>query len=110
MTDYENYNEYESSGGSAWGLGITMLLVGLGAGALAGLLLAPRTGRATRKILRRKYEDTMDTLNEHADDLRERSAGWVEKAKDIAGVMGDQAEYAGGKVRDLGKEVRKRTR
>ena len=110
MTDYENYNEYEEEGRSSWGLAITMLLIGLGGGALAGLLLAPRTGRQTRKMLRRRYEDTMETLNEHADELRERSSEWVEKAKDIAGAVGDQAEYASGKVRDLGREVRKRTR
>jgi|SRR5579859_882628 len=110
MTDYENYNEYEDEGRGAWGLGITMLLVGLGAGALMGLLLAPRPGRQTRKLLRRKYEDTMDTLNEQAEELRERGSEWMEKAKDFAGTVGDQAEYASGKVRDLGREVRKRTR
>jgi gas vesicle protein len=110
MTDYENYNEYEAEGRSAWGIGITMLLVGLGAGALAGLLLAPRAGRQTRKLLRRKYEDTMETLNEQAEELRERGSEWVEKAKDLAGAVGEQAEFASGKVRDLGREVRKRTR
>lgn len=108
MTDYD-YNEYESEGGSSWGIGITMLLIGIGAGALAGLLLAPRTGRQTRRLIRRKYEDTLDTLNEQAGELRERSAEWVEKAKDFAGAVGEQAEVASGKVRDLGREVRRRT-
>ena len=110
MTDYENYNDYETEGRSAWGLGITMLLIGLGGGALAGLLLAPRAGRQTRKMLRRKYEDTMETLNEQAGELRDRSSEWVEKAKDFAGAMGDSAEVAGNKVRDFGRDVRKRTK
>jgi len=110
MTDYENSQEFEREERSTWGLGITMLLIGVGAGALAGLLLAPRSGRQTRKMLRRRYEDTMETLNDQAEELRERGSEWVSKAKDIAGTMGDSVEFASGKVRDLGREVKRRTR
>ncbi len=38
---------YESSESSHIGTAITFLLIGLGAGALAGLLLAPKTGKQT---------------------------------------------------------------
>jgi len=110
MTDYESHQEYEGNEGSNWGLGITLLLIGVGAGALAGLLLAPRSGRQTRKMLRRRYEDTMETLNEQAEELRERGSEWVGRAKDIAGNMGDSVEFASNKVRDLGREVKKRSR
>jgi len=109
MTDYEINQEYERDERSAWGLGITMLLIGVGAGALLGLLLAPRSGRQTRKLLRRRYQDTMDTLNEQAEELRERGSEWVDKAKDIAESMGDSVEFASGKVRDLRREVKRRT-
>ena len=110
MTDYETSLEPESNSGSSWGLAITMLLIGIGGGALAGLLLAPRSGRQTRKMLRRRYEDTMETLNEQAEELRERGSEWVGKAKDIAGTMGDSVDFASNKVRDLGREVKRRTR
>ena len=44
---------YNSSEGSHIGTAITFLLIGLGAGALAGLLLAPKAGKQLRKDLRR---------------------------------------------------------
>ena len=52
---------YESSDGSNIGTAITFLLIGLGAGALAGLLLAPKTGKQLRRDLQRGYEDAKDT-------------------------------------------------
>ena len=110
MTDYDRFGEYRQSERSPVGLGITLLLVGLGAGALTALLLAPRTGKQTRKLLRRKYEDTMDTLNEHADDLRERSSEWIGRAKDFAGNVGDTANEVQDRVRAFGKEARSRVR
>ena len=42
--------KYEASdGGSAAGTAVTFLLIGLGAGALLGLLLAPKPGKQTEK-------------------------------------------------------------
>lgn len=108
MTDYERFGEYQASEGSAWGLGITLLLVGLGAGALVSLLLAPRSGKQTRKILRRKYEDTVDTLNERAEELRERGSEWFNRARDIADNMSETASDARDKVRAMGREARRR--
>ena len=103
MTDYDRFGEYQPSEGSPWGLGITLLLVGLGAGALTALLLAPTSGRQARKKLRRKYEDTMDTLNERADEWKERGADWIGKAKDFAGNIRPKAEEAAEKVRAFNK-------
>src|SRR5262245_53011788 len=99
MTDYERVGEYQSSepqsGGGGWGLGITMLLIGLGAGALTTLLFAPRSGRQTRRMLRRKYEDAVDTINERADEWKERGAGWAETARGWIGSANDAAEDVG---------------
>jgi len=108
MTDYERFGEYKSSEGSNWGLGITLLLVGLGAGALTALLLAPRSGKQTRKMLRRRYEDTKDTLNQQAEELRERGSDWIDKARDLAGSVAGRTEEARGKVRAFGKEAKRR--
>ena len=49
---------YEASeGGSSAGTAMTFLLIGLGAGALLGLLLAPKAGKQIRKDLRKKYDN-----------------------------------------------------
>jgi gas vesicle protein len=112
-TDYERFGEYQSSeqktaGGNGWGLGITMLLIGLGAGALTALLFAPRSGRHTRRMLRRKYEDAMDTFNEHTDEWKERGAGWAETARGWIGTAKDAAETVSDRIRPMAKEAKRR--
>ncbi len=111
MTDYERFGEYQASeqpSGSGLGLGITMLLIGLGAGALTALLLAPRSGRQTRRMLRRKYEDAVETINERADEWKERGAGWAETARGWVGSAKDAAENVSERVRPMVKEARKK--
>ena len=69
-----------TSGGSGLGMGLTLLLVGLGVGAITALLLAPDTGRKTRKKLRRRYEDTRERLGDWGDqasDAWERGSDWA---------------------------------
>ena len=63
---------YESSESSNIGTAITFLLIGLGAGALAGLLLAPKSGKQLRRDLQRGYEDTKDAVGEWADEAKDR--------------------------------------
>lgn len=47
--------KYESSEhGGTVGTGITFLLIGLGAGALIGMMFAPKAGKQMRKELRRR--------------------------------------------------------
>jgi hypothetical protein len=53
---------YESSEGNNLATAITFFLIGLGAGALAALALAPKTGKQFRRDLRRGYDDAKDTL------------------------------------------------
>lgn len=62
-------------------------LVGMGLGAIAGLLFAPRSGEDTRKYLRERSNKGLDTLNQQAGKLRESAEGMVEKGK---GFMGRQ--------------------
>ena len=60
---------YESSEGSNVGTAITFLLIGLGAGALAGLLLAPKSGKALRRVQRLCHQGAFDhTANEQQRD------------------------------------------
>ena len=67
-----NSGRYESSEGSTVGTAITFLLIGLGAGALMGLLLAPKSGKQLRRDLQRGYAEAKDNLEEWADDAKDR--------------------------------------
>ncbi len=91
MTDYEHFGEYQSSDRSALGTALTFLFIGLGAGALAALLFAPKTGKQMRKLLRRKYEDALegaDELVERGGEWARRGGAWVEDAKGKVAPMG----------------------
>ena len=82
VSDFEPNGEYEES--VSLGLGLTMLLVGLAAGALVALLLAPKTGKQMRRTLRRKYEDArevMEDIGEQAGDWIDKGSEWADKAK-----------------------------
>ena len=82
---------YESSNKSNVGTAITFLMIGVGAGALIALMLAPKTGKQMRKDLRRKYDDARDTLQDWSEeamdrvnDVVDRSADWAEELRDVA--------------------------
>jgi len=83
--------KYESSSKSNVGTAVTFLMIGVGAGALIALMLAPKTGKQMRKELRRKYDDARDTLQDWSEDARDRvndavdkSAEWAEELRDAA--------------------------
>ncbi len=62
----------------------SFLAIGLGVGALVGMLLAPRTGRQLRKDVRRRYEDARDAVEnfgERAGEIWERGEEWAEAAR-----------------------------
>lgn len=85
MSDYERFGEYQPSDRSTVGIALTFLFIGLGAGALAALLFAPKSGKQMRKLLRRKYEDARDVfedLSEQAGDVIERGSDWANTAKE----------------------------
>jgi gas vesicle protein len=83
--------KYETSEKSATGTAVTFLMIGLGAGALIALLLAPKTGKQMRKELRRTYDDARDALQDWSEDARDRvsdavdrSAEWAEELREAA--------------------------
>ena len=83
---------YESSDSSNIGTAITFLLIGLGAGALAGLLLAPKSGKQTRRDLQRGLEDAKDTLGEWADEARDRVRDVADRGVEIASELREKVE------------------
>ena len=86
---------YESSDDSNFSTAITFLLIGLGAGALAALLLAPKTGKQMRRDLQRGYKDAKDTLED-----------WAEEAKDRVKVVGERVRDAAARGSDLADDLR----
>jgi gas vesicle protein len=96
---------YESSENGNLGTAITFLLIGLGAGALAGLLLAPKSGKALRKDLQRGYEDAKDTLGDWADDAKDRVREAGDRVRDVASRGADLADDLREKVEPLRRVI-----
>jgi gas vesicle protein len=59
----------------------------MGVGALAGLLLAPRTGEDTLTYLRAGSRKGLDYLNQQAEQLRESAQGIMERGKELMGCQ-----------------------
>ena len=83
------YEVAERSSGA--GTAITFLMIGLGAGALVALMLAPKTGKQMRRDLRRKYDDARDAFQDWSedakdrlDDVVDRSTEWAEELREVA--------------------------
>ena len=77
--------KYEASeAGNAAGTAVTFLLIGLGAGALLGMLLAPKAGKQMRKDLRRKFDSARETVDEWTDDAKEFAEEAMERVAEIA--------------------------
>src|SRR5690242_13945905 len=82
---YTNEGTYErSEHGDSIGTAITFLLIGLGAGALIGMLYAPKTGKQLRKDVRRKYEDARETIEDWKEQARDFAEEAVERGSEIA--------------------------
>lgn len=96
---------YESSESNQVGTAITFLLIGLGAGALAGLLLAPKTGKQMRRDLQRGYEDAKDSLGEWADEAKDRVREAGERVRDVADRGAEIAENLREKVEPLRRAI-----
>ncbi len=81
--DFASEGEYRASDGNGT-MALTLLFVGLAFGALAALLLAPKTGKQMRRTLRRKYEDAREAVEDFSDqagDWIDRGSEWADKAK-----------------------------
>lgn len=74
-------------------------LAGLGVGALAGVLYAPRAGSETRGALRARAEEGRDYVKTRARDAREQASDWVDRGRDVVSQQKDQfrAAYEAGR-------------
>ncbi len=83
---------YEADQGSRVGTAITFLLIGLGAGAVVGMLFAPKTGRQMRRDLRRGYETARDTLDDWKESARDFAEEAIERGSDFADDLRDRVK------------------
>ncbi|HWH60321.1 MAG TPA: YtxH domain-containing protein [Terriglobales bacterium] len=91
---------YEPDQGSRVGTAITFLLIGLGAGAVVGMLFAPKAGKQMRRDLRRGYEQARDTI----DDWKETARDFAEEAIDRGSEF---AEDLRDRVKPLARGIRR---
>jgi gas vesicle protein len=63
---------------------VTYFLVGLGVGAMVGILFAPKSGEDTREFLGKKADEGRDFAQRKAKELRERADDLIERSKDAA--------------------------
>jgi gas vesicle protein len=64
--------------------GLGMLATGAGIGAVTALLYAPQNGKATRKLISRKAEDSVDYVSERGHEIRRQAEEAFEKGKELA--------------------------
>lgn len=75
-------DRYESGGHVS--TAITFLLIGLGAGTVIGMLLAPKPGKQMRRELRRGYENARETFDDWKDQAKDFADEVMERGSDIA--------------------------
>ncbi|MBZ5700967.1 MAG: YtxH domain-containing protein [Acidobacteriia bacterium] len=63
---------------------VTYFLVGLGVGALVGVLFAPKSGEETREYLSKRADEGRDYAQRKARELRERAEDLLERGKEVA--------------------------
>jgi gas vesicle protein len=69
-------------------------VAGLGLGALAGILFAPKSGRETRKAIAAGVDDGLEHLTAFGRDARERASNIVDSGKKLLIRKKQQASAA----------------
>jgi gas vesicle protein len=99
------FGRYESSENNNLGTAVTFFLIGLGAGALAALALAPKTGKQFRRDLKRGYEDAVETVQDWTEEAKDRVRDAKERVRDVAERGADFAEDLQKKVEPLRRVI-----
>jgi gas vesicle protein len=73
---------------------VSFFLVGLGIGALVGILFAPKSGEETREYLTSKADEGRDFAQKKARELRERAEDLIERSKEIMARQKDSIASA----------------
>ena len=86
-------------------LKVGWFVAGVGVGTVVALLLAPRTGEQTRKLIARKAEEGKEFVASKGKQLREQAEELVEKGKELASKQKERLA----EVLEIGKEAAKST-
>jgi gas vesicle protein len=76
------------------GSGALWFLVGVGIGAVVGLLYAPQSGSETREILMAKAEEGRDFIRDRTKKAREQAEQWAERGKEVYSSQKEQIRSA----------------
>jgi gas vesicle protein len=80
---------------------VSFFLVGLGIGALVGILFAPKSGEETREYLTNRADEGREYAQKKARELRERAEDLIERSKEIMARQKDSLSAA----MDAGKDA-----
>lgn len=80
---------------------ISYFLLGLGVGVAAGILLAPKSGRETRDLLRSKADEGKDYLRRRSEEVKESAEELLERGR---AALARQKEQLAAAV-DAGKQA-----
>ena len=83
---------------------VSYFLVGLGVGALVGVLFAPKSGEETRDFLTKKADEGKDYAQRKVREARERADDVVERGKQVAARQNQSVSAAF----EAGKEAYRR--
>jgi gas vesicle protein len=70
------------------------LLIGIGIGIVAGLMLAPRSGEEIRQDVRRRTNEGLDYLNQQAEKIRDGAEKVITKGKEWIDRQSDSIHSA----------------
>ena len=76
------------------GTKIVYFLVGLGFGALLGILFAPQSGEETRKLIADKTEDGRDYLRRKGQQVRDQATEYIDRGKETVAKQREQIAAA----------------
>jgi gas vesicle protein len=92
----------EKKRGNHQGSRLTYLVVGLGIGALAGVLLAPQSGDETREWFATKYKDGVDSVNAKVKQTRQKVEELIDRGQEQVSEAVDKGREAFSKAKAAG--------
>ena len=76
------------------GSSFSFFLAGLGIGAVAALLVAPKTGSETRELIAKKADEGRDFARQKSKELRKDAEGYLDKGKSVVAQQKEQLSAA----------------
>jgi gas vesicle protein len=84
---------------------VGFFVAGVGIGAILALLLAPKTGEQTRKLIAKKADEGKDYVASRGREFREQAEDLVEKGKELVSKQKERLA----EVLETGKEAARST-